>query len=313
MRSQHVLTLDRYTTITLFRFWWGDTTHKSSKQNLSTDCESKVRIPRKRVRWNEQQHWLHYPRSCPAPWDWVPRRPPTLWTGLSSPRLERVPSPHQASLHHGLGTDLGRAAWNVWGLLSFLPGHLRAEAVMQGHWRVASNLISPNHTEDAGQVCLWEDRQGFEFLALVCTKDFSRLSPDLQLKHVSWPLNGIPMMPQLPPRKFQGRGWKGGKMHCVLQAYSWHCQFRVDNSMPTVFIWVSFSLLFYLLTKTQDKHFDCLQLFRGRYISIPPPPPLPVCWQRSNVNFSKNKKWKVYKYRTQNLQQCAITPSQRCV
>ena len=59
-------------------------------------------------------------------------------------------------------------------------------------------------------------------------------------------------------------------MHCVLQAYSWHCQFRVDNSMPTVFIWVSFSLLFYLLTKTQDKHFDCLQLFRGRYISPPP-------------------------------------------
>lgn len=133
-----------------------------------------------------------------------------LWTGLSYPRRERVPSPHQASLHRGLGTDLGRAAWNVWGLPSLLPGHLRAEAAMRGHWRVASNIISPNHTEDAGQVCFWEDRQGFEFLALVCTKDFSRLSLDTQLKHVSWPLNGIPMMPRLPPRKFQGRGWEWG-------------------------------------------------------------------------------------------------------
>lgn len=195
---------------------------------------SKVTTPRKRVPWNEQQHRPHYLRSCPAPWDWVPRRPPALWTGLSSPRREHVPSPHQASLHRALGIDLGIAAWNVWCLPSLLPGHLRAGAAMQGHWRVASNLISPNHTEDAGQVCFWEDRQGFEFLALVCTKDFSRLSPDTQLKHVSWPLNGIPTMPRLPLRKFQGSGWRGDKMHCVLWAYSWHCQFRVDDSMPTV-------------------------------------------------------------------------------
>lgn len=34
-----------------------------------------------------------------------------------------------------------------------------------------------------------------------------------------------------------------------------------------------------------------------------------LCWQRSNVTFSKNKKWKVYKFGTQTLQQRAITPS----
>ena len=35
-------------------------------------------------------------------------------------------------------------------------------------------------------------------------------------------------------------------------------------------------------------------------------------WQRSNVTFSKNETWKVYKHRTQNLQWHAIPSRQWC-
>lgn len=65
------------------------------------------------------------------------------------------------------------------------------------------------------------DRQGFGFMVLVCTKDLRLLSPDMQLKHASWPLNGIPTIPQLLPREFpRGEGVGGGKLVVSHRLYS---------------------------------------------------------------------------------------------
>ena len=54
----------------------------------------------------EQQHGT-LRALAQALWDWVPARRPALWIAHSSPRWERVPSPHQASLHCSLGKTWG--------------------------------------------------------------------------------------------------------------------------------------------------------------------------------------------------------------
>lgn len=59
-------------------------------------------------------------------------------------------------------------------------------------------------TQRRGARAFLRGRQGSEFLARVCTKNPRLLAPDMQLKHVSWTLDGIPMIPHLLLREFPG-------------------------------------------------------------------------------------------------------------
>lgn len=93
----------------------------------------------------------------------------------------------------------------------------RTPPVQRQRWRPLKGGLKPHFSKPlrrhpAG--LLLRDRQGFEFLVLVCTKDLSLLSPDMQLKQVSWPLNAIPTMPRLPPKNFTG--WWGSRRENAL-------------------------------------------------------------------------------------------------